>query len=260
MENKKKFIVAVLTLSSFGYGFLSGVYQLPPYSIMKTVKVSYSDALGRNSLPKVEAPYFEGNAKAIILGNSLTVHAPATDLGWNGFYGMAASSKKADYVHQLLHILGINSELAYIRNMYPLEVDSSPIFEFKKQLENLFANSLNADVVVLQLGDNVRNRKGSTKELSISMNEIFNSIPKDIHSSVFCVSTYWGKSIVDNVIRDICEKYNSSFVYIGDIFPRQNLNIDKYEFHGVNIHPKDREMLMIAERIYGQIMSKKAGF
>ena len=260
MKNKQILIVAVFTLSSFGYGFLSGVYQLPPYSIIKTVKGSYSDALGRNSLPKVEAPSFEGKAEAVILGNSLTLHAPAPHLGWNEFHGMAASEKKADYSHQLLHILGINSEAAYIRNMYPLEVDSSPILEFKKQLEDLFANSANVDVVVLQLGDNVRNRKGATKELSISMNEIFNSIPKEIHSSVFCVSTYWGKSIVDNVIRDICKKYNAYFVYIGDIYPRQNLANDKYEYRGVNIRPKDKEMLMIAERIYGRIMSKKAGF
>lgn len=257
---KKIIIAVVLALSSFGYGFLSGVYKLPPYSMIKLVKDGYSDALGRDSLPKVEAPSFEGKAQAVILGNSLTLHQPAPNLGWNGFYGMAASNENSDYTHQLLDLLGINSQSAYIRNMYPLEVDSSPILEFKNQLEDLFANSANTDVVVLQLGDNTQNVKSATKELSISLNGIFNAIPKEIHSSVFCVSTYWGKSVVDNVIQGICQEHNANFVYIGDIYPRQDLANDKYEHQGVNMHPKDKEMLMIAERIYGEIMSHKAGF
>ena len=49
-----------------------------------------------------------GNLKVnriLFLGNSITRHGPKEAIGWNGNWGMAASSLDKDYVHILLRSL-----------------------------------------------------------------------------------------------------------------------------------------------------------
>lgn len=41
------------------------------------------------------------NFKILVIGNSLSLHAIAKDIGWNYFSGMAATSIEKDYVHLL---------------------------------------------------------------------------------------------------------------------------------------------------------------
>ena len=63
----------------------------------------------KNQLPVSSSIYYLGCEDApkrlLIVGNSITRHAPSAKLGWFGDWGMAASTKENDFVHVLEKML-----------------------------------------------------------------------------------------------------------------------------------------------------------
>lgn len=49
----------------------------------------------------------DGKTKVLFIGNSITNHRPAPEIGWFGNYGMAASAKEKDYVHVAASLLDV---------------------------------------------------------------------------------------------------------------------------------------------------------
>lgn len=228
-------------------------FSLIPHTYANQDKAGYVDSLGRKSLPSFAAPEtVNENSDILILGNSLTHHDPSNKVEWFGDYGMAASARSNDYSHQLLKLLNIPSDNAYVRNLYPLEINSAPLQRFSKELNKEVGPQ--TKTIIIQLGDNVPDAIDKTKELEKSLLGLFNNVfLSHPQLEVFCLSTYWGKSHVDQVIERTCKANNAHYIYIGDIFPTQNLNKSRFEHNGVNMHPKDKEMRKIAEKAFENI-------
>ena len=64
--------------------------------------------LNRTQIAISAANYRMG--RYLFLGNSITLHGPAENIGWKGNWGMAASSADKDYVHLLLARIGLGGD------------------------------------------------------------------------------------------------------------------------------------------------------
>jgi hypothetical protein len=112
------------------------------------------------------------------------------------------------------------------------------------------------EITIFQLGDNV----ASDKQLVILKNNLFHltSSAKEVNSRVFILSTWWESKEKDEALLSVCQKFNSNYIYIGDIFnstENTDRSIKEYSHSGVDNHPRDWGMNKIADRLYAAINS-----
>ncbi len=204
--------------------------------------------------------------KIIFIGNSITKHERKEDIGWYFNHGMAVKDKNKDYVHNLMKMLEIKKENAYIRNFYPFESKPNSALGLIKSLDGI--NSADPKIVIIQLGDNVSLGEGNIfsnlingYEFLLNYNRLIKKISKsDKSNEIYCISTWWERPLVDFIIKLSCSINKQNYIFIGDIFNDENnkdrLKVD-FQNIGVDIHPKEFGMLMIANRIFKAISSIK---
>ena len=93
--------------------------------------------------------------KILFLGNSITLHGPAQDIGWSGNWGMAASAAEKDYVHLLIARLkdaAGGQPQVMVKNVADFEREFAT-YDVAAGLRD--AIDFQADVIVIAIGENV---------------------------------------------------------------------------------------------------------
>lgn len=201
--------------------------------------------------------FFVGTVSAtslLVVGNSLTRHAPAKELDWHGDWGMAASSPDRDYVHLLAAKLEAQTrekvEVRFVAG-YPLEVDF-----FKgasKKPVNVSSNSF--DYVVLEIGDNVNFKNGSLKKFTLRYTNLLESLKKGLkpRGQLVCLGKWWANVAVDKQIKRACELHGGKFVGlsgISSLFGAKAKDERAISNVGVGEHPSDVGMHKIADAVF----------
>jgi len=200
-------------------------------------------------------PELQQDLRIAFIGNSLTLHAPGPEIGWEHNHGMAASHTDNDYAHVLLRQLRLDVSQAYIRNFYPFESDTSVAVPHMQSLQTVLARR--PPLIVIQLGDNI----GTQEQLNNFAHNLQLLVRAACTASpnVFCVSTWWRSPAKDYVIERVCQLYGARYVFIGDLFDSPD-NVDRrqqtYAHAGVEAHPKDWGMAQIAERLCRAILER----
>lgn len=199
-----------------------------------------------------------------VIGNSLTRHGPNSEIGWQGDWGMAASTPDKDYVAQLLKLLNSKAALAgkpwASHKEYGGDLERQPnLFQLSSEASRLAKKSA---LVVVEVGDNVDTQKTPLPVFAAAYARSLESL-KPQAGVLACVSTWWPSTEKDKLIKESCEQAGGMFVDISGIARSpQNIarNERQFKHDGVAAHPGDAGMKAIAEKILAVTsLGSKAG-
>ena len=183
--------------------------------------------------------------RVLIIGNSLTRHGASEALGWPYDCGMAATGEDKDYAHLLYRrICEAQPQLVPELRLGRI-TDEAHMKGFEQALPS------DADVVILQLGDNYRGAVNE-EELRGPYERMVAAARNGGRTRVFCVGS-WGSEALDTQIQAAAEAQGVPFVMIRDLgADAQNRAGSEGHFthSGVNWHPGDRGMAAIAQRLW----------
>lgn len=197
-----------------------------------------------------------GNLKVLFLGNSITRHAPAPNIGWDYDWGMSASAQERDYVHvaqKLLeaHLGGIDYCTACCADW---ERNHSKLDLLDTWRE---ARDFEADIVVCRLGENVITSADNPEWCNFAkhLDAFIKYFCSNPNVKVIVTDLFWPKIILDTPIRQVALDNGYELVDLNDLGTKdENMAVDgRFWHHGVSIHPNDLGMQRIAERIVEKI-------
>ena len=193
--------------------------------------------------------------KIAFFGNSITRHGRAEALGWQGDWGMAASSRGKDYVHRLLTYLEEDgrrpacctanlSEWERTRDMRLLEEGYAAAFAF------------GADIAVLRLGENAQ-----LQEHLAAFERCYVSLAEKLQNGgakVVLTDLFWAFPPFDSFVRELARERGYAFASISDLGAKEEMRAaDRFAHAGVALHPGDRGMEEIARRLHAAIVEAR---
>jgi hypothetical protein len=144
----------------------------------------------------------------LFLGNSITLHGPAPEIGWTGNWGMAATARETDYVHQLLKRIskeagGVPKVL--IRNIADFERNQTD-FNIREGLKEELA--FEADVVILAIGENAPSPKTdeARKRFEEALRGLLAQLGQHGHPKLFVRSQFWPDAEKDRLLKEACAR------------------------------------------------------
>ncbi len=197
--------------------------------------------------------------RVLILGNSITLHAPAPNIGWTGNWGMAASEANKDFAHLLIGKLEAQTGRkveAKIENIASFERRVAG-FPSEEQVQGYL--SFKPELIVIAIGENIAAwpDDAARKQFESEFIALVNRIHDPKHPEhTFLRTCFWANNAKDSMIQAVAKATNSTFVDIHELsgvekyFARSER---KFEHAGVANHPGDAGMQAIADAIFKSI-------
>ena len=155
--------------------------------------------------------------KVIFLGNSITLHPPAPQLGWNGHWGMAASSREKDYVHLLVQRISSftgKAPAVLIKNIGEFE---RKLGEYGIEDELADVARFEADLVILAIGENCQTptTEVDRQKFSRAMNHLLSHLQKHGHPTILVRSQFWPDEAKDSLLKQAAGDNSAIWVDLG---------------------------------------------
>ncbi len=197
------------------------------------------------SCTKEEDTVLKKDIKVLILGNSVLKHAPASNIGWLGDWGMAASATDKDFLNVYNRLLQVSDKYSYVdvssKNIAGWENDFS--FNLKEFVD---ITSKNYDVLIVRLGENVSN----TAEYQTALNKMINLF-KSQNTKVIITGTVWEDPIEEEIHKKVALENGYTYIPFESFRSNtKNYALGLFENVGVAGHPSDLGMQVIGQLLY----------
>lgn len=195
-------------------------------------------------------PTEKASIRVLFVGNSITYHAPKASIGWSGSWGMAASCKENDYVHQTVKRLNER----YGSVSYAIAQVASWETSFDENGETwkepyLKVSEFQPHVVVIRLGENISSGKLETLNVRPYIEKMIDFFGTG-SSQIIVTDCFWRRDKLDQTFKQICDDKGYTFCQLSDLYSNQEtMALNEFEHQGVSLHPSDYGMSLIAERI-----------
>ena len=205
--------------------------------------------------------------KVLIIGNSITFHGKAKNIGWNFNRGMAASNLENDYVHKLfskIETKSPNTNLKFrISNLATFEREPST---FNSKTINAMDSLIgfNADVIVFQLGENVG--LDDTRKLKLFEEKYVELVKyfKKNNAVTILTTSFFPSAMKNKISANVAISTRSHLADLSHLPLSDNQNYAKdennyngdrsvWKVDGIGIHPGDVGMENIANQIFIEI-------
>ncbi len=202
-------------------------------------------------------------SRILFLGNSITMHGPAPEIGWSGNWGMAATAQGRDYVHLLLGLMAEATQAkpeAMIENVVDFEREHATCdvgVRFRKEAE------FKADVIVVAIGENVPGlaSQEAQERFRTAFAAMLGVLKQGGQPALFVRSSFWPDKVKDGILRQVCTEAGGTFVDISSLGGDESLYARaerKIGHQGVGVHPGDKGMKAIADLVWEAISATVA--
>jgi hypothetical protein len=198
--------------------------------------------------------------KILIMGNSLSSHGKSPEIGWTHASGMAATSIEKDYAHLLSRKIE-----AKLNRRVDLKIGT--IVEFERHFESFKLNSLNtlkifnADLIIIQNGENVQLKDESTAKIyQEKFIQLINWFRSD-KATIICTTSFFPSNEKNKIVSTAACETNSFLVDLSHLSMLDPKNLaknepgyggdkTKWKVKGIGTHPGDLGMKNIAEELF----------
>jgi lysophospholipase L1-like esterase len=202
----------------------------------------------------------DGEYDYLAIGNSITLHGLAS-YWWDDDRGMASSSDEKDYVHLVTSYLEQKNNLGGVVensvNLSSWETNSSDRAEFLALLDDYLSTSL--ELVTIQLGENVSDFSTYETDFEDLINYVKDKAP---NAEIIVVGDFWNNENRDLLKEEAANNCSVTYVSLegikdnseyyagkGTLVEDSDGQMHTIEHDGVAMHPSDKGMEAIAERI-----------
>jgi hypothetical protein len=192
----------------------------------------------------------KGEIKSVlILGNSIVEHGLAPQIGWNGNWGMAATTRDSDFVHLLI------SEIKAKDSTVTFAFANIGGFEFKPDFNYSRLDSFTApDMLILRFSENVNDSTIAPDELTKNYDKLIHYVDPEDKAVKVIVTGIWHRPKTHAIQREYALKHHYLFVRNDDLLAdSSNTAVGLFANKDVAAHPSDKGMRKIKERIWEQI-------